>query len=102
MVWCYSNNVLWFNQIFFNITNKNDLGNYRMNERIRELYIQTSNETANGKDWAIGGLHNAERFAQLIVRECARIVTDAVDHCEPASTYADKIKQHFEFGVKDE
>jgi hypothetical protein len=71
-----------------------------MNERIKELYIQTSNETADGKEWAISGLINAERFAELIVAECARIVTDAVDHCEPASTYADKIKEHF--GVKDE
>ena len=41
-----------------------------MNERIRELYIQTANETADGKEWAIGGLHNAEKFAELIVREC--------------------------------
>ena len=41
-----------------------------MNERIKELYIQTANETADGKEWAIGGLINAERFAQLIVQEC--------------------------------
>ena len=46
-----------------------------MNERIKELYIQTANETADGKEWAIGGLINAERFAQLIVRECADIAT---------------------------
>ena len=44
-----------------------------MNERIKELYIQTSNETADGNEWAIGGLHNAERFAELIVRECADV-----------------------------
>jgi hypothetical protein len=35
------------------------------------------------------------KFAELIVQECATIVTDAVDQREPASTYADKIKQHF-------
>ena len=40
-----------------------------------------------------------EKFAELIVAECARIVTDAVDHCEPASTYAEKIRQHF--GVEE-
>ena len=45
-----------------------------MNERIRELYIQTANETADGKEWAIGGLHNVEKFAELIVRECINIV----------------------------
>ena len=36
-----------------------------------------------------------EKFAELIVRECANIVADAVDHREPASTYVGKIKQHF-------
>ena len=70
-----------------------------MNERIKKLYIQTANETANGKEWAIGGMNNAERFAKLIVQECVGIVTDAVDHREPASTYADKIRQHF--GVEE-
>ena len=34
-----------------------------------------------------------------IVQECARIIKDAVDHREPASTYADKIKKHF--GVEE-
>ena len=41
-----------------------------MNERIKELYIQTANETADGKEWAVGGLLNAKRFAELIVGEC--------------------------------
>jgi predicted ABC-type sugar transport system permease subunit len=36
-----------------------------------------------------------EKFAQLIVQECVIIVAGAVDHREPASTYVDKIKQHF-------
>ncbi len=34
-------------------------------------------------------------FAELIVAECTNIVADAVDHREPASTYVNKIKQHF-------
>ena len=42
---------------------------------------------------------NKDKFAKLIVRECAEVVTDAVDQREPASTYADKIKQHF--GVEE-
>lgn len=37
-----------------------------------------------------------EKFAELIIRECASVVADAVDHREPASTYVGKIKQHFE------
>ena len=39
------------------------------------------------------------RFAESIVQECIGIVADAVDHREPASTYADKIRQHF--GVEE-
>jgi hypothetical protein len=37
----------------------------------------------------------ADRFAESVVRECISIVNDAVDQREPASTYADKIKEHF-------
>ena len=40
-----------------------------------------------------------QKFAELIVEECANIVADAVNHREPASTYVDKIKQHF--GVEE-
>jgi len=39
------------------------------------------------------------KFTEAIVRECTKIVADAVDHCEPASTYTNKIKLHF--GVKE-
>jgi hypothetical protein len=35
------------------------------------------------------------QFLELVVMECANIVSDAVDHREPATTYAAKIKQHF-------
>jgi hypothetical protein len=43
--------------------------------------------------------HELEKFAELIAKECANIVADAVEHREPASTYVDKIKQHF--GVEE-
>ena len=65
-----------------------------MNERIQELLVEAHRQTK-------GGIYNghpsewSEKFAKLIVRECANIVTDAVDHREPASTYADKIRKHF-------
>jgi len=59
-----------------------------MHERIREFEKQCWNHQANCLD--------AEKFAQLIVKECVGIVADAVDHREPASTYVGKIKQHFE------
>ena len=69
-----------------------------MNERIRQLAEQAGYE----KDmFGIGhwDMPECQKFAELIVRECARIVTDAVDQREAASTYADRIKQHF--GVEE-
>jgi hypothetical protein len=35
------------------------------------------------------------RFAESIVQECVSIINESVDHREPASTYADKIRAHF-------
>ena len=66
-----------------------------MNNRIRELAKQSGliQYDSDGK------MEEAEKFAELIVRECAGIVEDAVNHREPASTYVDKIKQHF--GVEE-
>ena len=70
-----------------------------MNDRIKELYIQTANETADGKEWAIGGLLNAKRFAELIVRECLDIAQDraAFDGFTPndVNHIIDEIKEHF-------
>ena len=51
--------------------------------------------TAMGRMTGSTSREFSQKFAEEIVAECARIVTDAVDHCEPASTYADKVKQHF-------
>ena len=36
-----------------------------------------------------------EMLADSIIKECIGISEEAVDHREPASTYADKIRQHF-------
>ena len=80
-----------------------------MNERIKELIEQAGplqevlsmihEQTNNKGPRYIRNLalldFQLERFAELIVRECANIVADAVDHREPASTYVDKIKTHF-------
>ena len=69
-----------------------------MNERIKELYIQTSNETADGNEWAIGGLHNAERFAELIVRECIKQARK--DENGLAYEAVGRIAEHF--GLKEQ
>ena len=65
-----------------------------MNERIRELYSQTANETADGKEWAIGGMKNAGHFAELIIQEC-------IDYCGEnlSKTVAGALKIHF--GVEE-
>jgi hypothetical protein len=69
-----------------------------IHERVEELakqadeYLLDKVQEENRSSWA-------QVFAELIVRECAEVVTDAVDQREPASTYADKIKQHF--GVEE-
>ena len=34
-------------------------------------------------------------FAELIVTICIDVVVDSVDHREPASEYADRIREHF-------
>ena len=75
-----------------------------MNERIKELISDASDEVwgnnpYNGSPEFEGYELNPEKFAELIVKECANIVTDAVNHREPASTYADKIREHF--GVEE-
>ena len=70
-----------------------------MNERIQELEKQCWSHRVNGT-LVDGQLHfDTKKFAELIVAECIGIVSDAVDHREPASTYVDKIKEHF--GVEE-
>ena len=72
-----------------------------MNPRIRELAEQAKQELADrpkgmfSMPLIVTQEKFNEKFAELIVRKCAGIVADAVDHREPASTYVDKIKQHF-------
>ena len=56
-----------------------------MNEIIKEFMKQSGTDTS-GK-WM--GVENAEKFAELIVRECAEICLEANDH--------KNILQHFGF-----
>ena len=74
-----------------------------MNERIKELarehFCRIEYDNGNVYECYEFSEQELEKFAELIVMECADIVADAVDHREPASTYVDKIKQHF--GVEE-
>jgi hypothetical protein len=60
-------------------------------DRFKQLAEQSSFNIYKSDLWQGTG----QRFAESVVKECMSIVADAVDHCEPASTYADKIKRHF-------
>lgn len=64
-----------------------------MNQRIRELAEQALFESDFDDEQNIK--ITMDIFAELIVRECASIVDNAVNHREPASTYVGKIKEHF-------
>ena len=41
-------------------------------------------------------------FAEMIVAICIDLVEDSVSHREPASTYADRIREHFGMELTDE
>jgi hypothetical protein len=75
-----------------------------MNERIKELAEQAGFETDRGPLIGpspyikVGGLCVGvplEKFAKLIVGECALTVQDLVDHRIPASEYSEHLKKHF-------
>lgn len=76
-----------------------------MNERIRELSSQARDYAreyvADCKRYGYYMEHNEYdlrfevKFAELIVLESCGVVSNAVDMREPASTYVEKIKEHF-------
>lgn len=66
------------------------------NQAHEETYIEYSNrmKTEHPSDVIFFDMFN-QRFAESIIRECMSIIEDSVDHREPASTYVNKIKEHF-------
>jgi hypothetical protein len=74
-----------------------------MNERIKKLIEQATDivEIVNPES---GITHqreffDKEKFAELIVRECAETIQDFVDHRFPASEYPVRLKYYF--GVEE-
>jgi len=66
-----------------------------MNERIKELAKQASKEA-----FPLGSMAWMEKFAELIIQECATIVDSAFDideHSGEVVSYADgtQLKEHF-------
>ena len=50
---------------------------------------------SGGAHFPVVGGENLEKFGNMIVQECCKIIGDAVNQREPASTYVEKIRQHF-------
>lgn len=70
-----------------------------MNERIKELLNQAGIYQPDRFD-AIDGSNQMEKFAELLVRECANIVNSLDQHeGHGDSTTAEYIKEHF--GVEE-
>ena len=71
---------------------------YAMNERIRELAEQVVGPSRlHGGDFALMGNHQVEKFAELIVRECADVGSKfSMAHPEDIRY---QIKRHF--GVEE-
>ncbi len=71
-----------------------------MNEQIKALMGQTLDEKFSGT-WSTMDMQDlqkfAERFAQLIVRECCKIMADHPDR--PAGVIKRNVKEHF--GVEE-
>jgi hypothetical protein len=61
-----------------------------MNERIRELALQAGAQGIVNRDFI-----DVEKFAELIVQECAEVTQDFVDHRFPASEYPIRLKRYF-------
>ena len=68
-----------------------------MNKRIKELYNQSLVVRNDDAQWIESEL-DSEKFAQLIVRECAGVGYDA-SYYECALNVSNKIKEHF--GVEE-
>jgi hypothetical protein len=62
-----------------------------MNQRIQELALQAGMHIVDDKFSTYGKF--AEKFAELIVRECADIADEPTSR--PFDSYGKKIKQHF-------
>jgi hypothetical protein len=71
-----------------------------MNERIKQLAEQAGMNIVDDKFSTYGKF--AEKFAELIVKECAKVAqmnTPDTEECEYTHLISEKIKEHF--GVEE-
>jgi hypothetical protein len=71
-----------------------------MNKRIQELAEQANGSFGTGQEFAVvfGELEDFNKFAELIVRECARVYWN-IDDSEIHGEYVKALKKHF--GVEE-
>ena len=73
-----------------------------MNERIKELWIKAAESTAaypsgQNNSWETQ-VNFLEKFAELIVRECASVVAE---YCDPRFTWITPKTLLYHFGIKE-
>lgn len=71
-------------------------GNYKMNPQIRKLALEA--DAYCDTHWLGSPFYNLrweEKFAELIIKECALTVQDFVDHRFPASEYPNRLNRYF-------
>ena len=71
-----------------------------MNERIKELAFKAYDNAGGGTPESLSLFMEvySEKFAELIVKECAQFVEDKFDFCGDEIIIAEAIEKHF--GVK--
>ena len=63
-----------------------------MNERIKEIYNESLEQhVSNNSAWEE---LNPEKFAELIVKECAQFVEDKFDFCGDEIIIAEEVRKH--------
>ena len=71
-----------------------------MNERIQQLHEEAMKSCDEHRSDILNYHHiYREKFAKLIIKECAEVVQDFVNYRLPASEYPEGLKNHF--GVED-
>ena len=68
-----------------------------MNDLIKDSATKAIVENISSDRWVFNDAE-LEKFAQLIVQECAETIQDFVDHRFPASEYPVRLKRYF--GIK--
>jgi hypothetical protein len=74
-----------------------------MNDSLIEFLAAVTEKKVQNREF---GTYDTRKFnivfAAMIVDICIDLVEDGVEHREPASTYANRIREHFGMELKDD